>query len=117
MPPFSKGVSRLPVVLAALAACCLVPPETLALGPNLCLWRHLFHLSACPACGSIRALTTFFHGQFSRALSFNPNVVITAPGVLVLVVADLGRLLRKAPASILSNLRSWKGLNRVRKVE
>lgn len=117
MPKFSTGIPRLAVLLLAVATFSLVAPETLALGPNLCLWRHLFHLSACPACGSIRALVAFFHGQFSRALSFNPNVVITAPGILVLLVADLGRLLRKAPASILSNLRSWKGLNRVRKVE
>lgn len=117
MPKFSTGIPRLAVLLLAVATFSLVAPETLARGPELCLWRQLFHFSVCPACGSIRALAAFFHGQFSRALSFNPNVVITGPGLLVLVVADLGRLLRKAPASILSNLRSGRGLNRVRKAE
>ncbi len=98
MPLFAKGVLRLPVLLAALAACCLVPPETLALGPNLCLWCHLFHLSACPACGSTRALAAFFHGRFSQAAALNLNVIITAPGLLALLARDLWRLIGRNPS-------------------
>lgn len=72
-----------------------MPPESLARGPDLCLWRHLFHLAACPACGSTRALAAFFHGRFGQALDFNRNVVITAPGLLALVARDVLRLVNR----------------------
>jgi hypothetical protein len=81
----------LPLTLAILAA---VSPETLTRGPDLCLWRHLFHLSACPACGSTRALAAFFHGHLGQALAFNRNVVVTAPLLVGLLLDDLHRLLK-----------------------
>jgi hypothetical protein len=82
-------------LVTALGAFTLVPPEILARGPNLCVWRSLFHLAACPACGSTRALASFFHGQFAAALGFNRNVVITAPALLTLAARDGWRLLNK----------------------
>lgn len=93
MPIFAERVPRWLVLLGALAAFCLLPPETLARGPDLCLWRHLFHLSACPACGSTRALAAFFHGQFAQALAFNRNVVVTGPLLLALLAQDVWRWL------------------------
>ncbi len=88
MPVFSNGISRPAALLFALTCFCLLPPETLAQGPGLCLWRNLFHLSACPACGSTRALAAFFHGRFSQALAFNSNVLVTAPALLALLAID-----------------------------
>lgn len=82
-------------MLLALTAFCLLPPESLARGPDLCLWKHLLHLPACPACGSMRALAAFFHGHFAQALAFNRNVVVTAPLLLALFVQDAVRALRK----------------------
>ena len=78
--------------MLALGALCLLPPETFFRGPNLCLWHYLFHISACPACGTTRALAAFFHGQFSQALAFNRNVVATAPTLIVLLTRDLAQL-------------------------
>jgi len=96
MTMFAKGVPR-SSVLVALGAFVLVAPERFAHGPDLCLWRHLFHLAACPACGSTRALAAFFHGRFADALAFNRNVVVTAPTLLVFIVQDLIYLLRRIP--------------------
>jgi hypothetical protein len=95
MPSFAKGVPRIFVLMAAVAGFCLVPPELLAKGPNLCLWRHLFHLAACPACGSTRALAAFFHGHPREALAYNRNVIVTAPGFLGLLVHDVVIALRR----------------------
>ena len=94
MAILSKGIPRLAVLLAAIAAFCLVPPEILACGPNICLWRHLFHLAACPACGSTRALAAFFQGRFADALTFNRNVLVTAPTLLALAALETFRALR-----------------------
>ena len=87
--------SRIPRLLAlglALVGFCFLSPETLAGSPDLCLWRHIFHLSACPACGSTRALAAFFHGDFAQALAFNRNVVLTAPLLVALLVQETLRL-------------------------
>jgi hypothetical protein len=93
-PIFAKGMPRWAVLAGVLALLCLVPPEIFARGPDLCLWRHLFHLSACPACGSTRALAAFFHGNFAQALAFNRNVVVTAPLLVALLLDDLRRVVK-----------------------
>jgi hypothetical protein len=100
MAIFAKGIPRWAVLVVVLGAFVLVPPERFAQGPDLCLWRHLFHLTACPACGSTRALAAFFHGRFAAALSFNRNVVVTGPVLLTLVANDLAYLLRRRPLPV-----------------
>ena len=89
MELFARGVPRLAVLLVLVAAFCLIPPQVLARGPHLCLWRCLFHLQACPACGSTRALAAFFHGRFREALGYNRNVLVTAPSLMALLARDL----------------------------
>jgi len=96
LPLFATGVPRLVLLLAALAVLCLVPPELLARGPNLCLWCHLFHLTACPACGTTRALVALFHGDVRQALAFNRNVIATAPTLVALALSDALGFLRQA---------------------
>jgi len=95
MALFSKGITRAAALSAALAFFALIPPEVLAQGPDLCLWKHLFHLTACPACGSTRALAAFFHGHFAQALAYNRNVVVTGPLLLALLAQDAVRAARK----------------------
>jgi len=95
MALFCRGVSRLLAVAIVVAGFCLLPPEVLSRAPNLCLWRHLVHLSACPACGSLHALAAFFHGRFGDALEYNRNVLITGPGLVALVLEDGYCLVRK----------------------
>ena len=94
MPAFAKGIPRLAVILAAVLGFCLIPPEVLDRGPDLCLWRHLFHLAACPSCGSTRALAAFFHGEVRQALAYNRNVVVTAPIFLSMLACDISKLTR-----------------------
>jgi len=117
LPVFAKGIPRWLVLGAALMAFCLVPAETLARGPDLCLWKHVFHLVACPACGSTRALAAFFHGRFAEAVAFNRNVVVTGPGLLVLLALDALRILRRVCSSLPSSLNSHRELTTVSKPE
>lgn len=94
MPGFAKSIPRLVVVFCAVLGFCLIPPELLDRGPNLCLWRHIFHLAACPSCGSTRALAAFFHGQMRQALAYNRNVVVTGPAFLTMLASDISRFAR-----------------------
>ena len=96
---FSRGVPRLAVLVPAIASFCLISPDVLARGPDLCLWRHLFHLAGCPACGTTRALAALFHGQVVRAWGFNHNVALTGPTMIALAGLDGVRFLRKIFAS------------------
>ena len=81
--------ARLVTLGGALLTLALVTPEQLEQLPSLCLWHHLFGL--CPACGTLRALSALCHGDFSRALSYNINVVVTAPALAGLFTLDLIR--------------------------
>jgi hypothetical protein len=94
MPIFSKGIPRLLVAVLALTAFCLVPPEVLGRGPDICLWKHLLHLPACPACGSTRALAAFFHGHLTQAMAYNRNVLVTGPLLLAFLVKDTLQAIR-----------------------
>jgi len=78
-----------------VAGFCLLPPEALSRGPDRCLWRALFHLGSCPACGSLHALAAFFHGRFGDALAYNRNVLITGPGLVAVALEDAYGLVRK----------------------
>jgi len=95
MALFCRGVPRLLAVAIVVAGFRLLPPEALSQGPNLCLWRTLFQLGACPACGSLHALAAFFHGRFGDALAFNHNVLVTGPGLVALAVKDAFSVMRK----------------------
>lgn len=89
MAGFSKGIARWMVLSGALAVFVLVSPEILARGPDICLWKHLFHLAACPACGSTRALAAFYHGHLTQALAYNRNVLVTGPLFTGLLIHDV----------------------------
>ena len=96
MALFCHRVPRLLAVAIVVAGFCILPPEALARAPDLCLWRKLFHLAACPACGSTRALAAFFHGRLGDALAYNRNVLVTAPGLIVLAAKDVYCLILNA---------------------
>jgi hypothetical protein len=89
MAVFSKGIARWMVLSLALVVLVAVPPEVLTQGPDICLWKHLFHLTACPACGSTRALAAFFHGNLAQALAYNRNVVVTGPLLIGMLFHDV----------------------------
>lgn len=77
------------VLSLGLAVLVAVPPDVLARGPDICLWKHLFHLAACPACGSTRALAALFHGHVAQALAYNRNVMATGPLLIGLQLHDV----------------------------
>jgi len=95
MALFSRGVPRLLALGLVLTGFCVLPPEAISRGPDLCLWRRLLHLAACPACGSTRALAAFFHGRWGEALAYNRNVLVTAPLLVMLAAKDAWTVLRK----------------------
>ena len=95
MEGFSRGLRRLLAIGIVLMGFCVLPPEVLSRGPDLCLWRHLLHRAACPACGTIRALAAFFHGGFRDALGYNRNVLVTAPVLVMLAAKDMISLLTR----------------------
>ena len=113
MRNFSHDVVRAALALLALGAFCLIPLDTWMRAPDFCLWRRLFHLAACPACGSTRALVSFFHGEWPAAWKYNANVVVTAPSLMALVFSYCLRLCRQVRSAPSSNLRSCSGLNKV----
>jgi hypothetical protein len=95
MALFSRGVPRLLALAIVVAGFCILPPEAFSRGPDLCLWRNLLHLAACPACGSTRALAAFFHGRWGDALAYNRNVLVTGPVLIALGVKDAISVIRK----------------------
>jgi len=103
MELFSRGVPRLLALGVLLTGFSLLPPEALSRGPEVCLWRRLLHLAACPACGSTRALAAFFHGRFADALAYNRNVLVTAPLLIALTAKDACSVIGKMIGH------GWKG--------
>jgi len=95
MALFARGVPRLLAVGIVLAGFCVLPPEVLSRGPDVCLWRNLLHIAACPACGSMRALAAFFHGRYGDALAYNRNVLVTAPVLVALAAKDAFSVIKK----------------------
>ena len=95
MAGFCKGIPRWMALSLALGVFAALPPEVLARGPDICLWKHLFGLAACPACGSTRALAAFFHGHLAQALAYNRNVIVTGPLLIGLLIQDAVRGLGK----------------------
>jgi hypothetical protein len=103
MADFCKGLPRWLALSAALTFFAAAPPEILARGPDICLWKRLFHIAACPACGSTRALAAFFHGNIEQALAYNRNVLVTAPLLVSLLVVDAARGVRALAARFMAS--------------
>jgi len=83
---------RIALLLAVMVALTVVPPSLVERLPSVCLNHRLF--GWCPGCGSLRALVRFFHGDFAGAVRFNPNVLVTAPLLVLLLLDGLRRALR-----------------------
>jgi len=93
--PLARPVIPAPRLIAALALFIALAGAALlffrdpATSPGLfppCLW-HASTGTACPGCGSTRALHHFLHGRFVVALSFNAVGLV----VLLTTVAVLAR--------------------------
>lgn len=71
-----------------IAALYASPPETLAGGPAVCLFRRLFGIE-CLGCGMTRAVSAAVHLDFARALELNRMVVVVLPVLLVWIAAPV----------------------------
>ena len=61
--------------------------------PDLCLIKKIF--GYCPACGTTRALTCFFKGEFAESIKYNCNVILTAPLIVLLFLKNLIKVMGK----------------------
>ena len=55
--------------------------------PDICLFDRFF--GYCPACGTTRALSCFFRGEFAEAVKFNRNVFLTGPVIVFMFIKDM----------------------------
>ncbi len=49
----------------------------------------------CPSCGTQRAFHTLLHGEFTKALAYNPFMILSVPYALIIIASlsfDLPRL-------------------------
>jgi hypothetical protein len=96
---------RLALLIAAPAVLVFIPFSTLATGPDLCLFKILFHRE-CWGCGMTRAFWYVLHGDVRQALAMNWRVALVFPIVTwaaaKTVLADL-RVLRQPAAALRTN--------------
>ena len=81
--------------LASLVLSFVFAPAEIARGEHLAaVGVSLAPCPGCGMCGMSRAFSSFSHGEFSRALEFNPGVVVVWPLFLVLTLACVWGLLQ-----------------------
>lgn len=65
-------------LLLVLVFLAVIPVETLATFPVVCMWRNLLGMN-CPTCGLTRAVACLLHGRFTDAFNFNPLAYVILP--------------------------------------
>jgi hypothetical protein len=91
-----QGAGWEAAAMIGLLALALVPPDLIERLPSVCLNQRLFGF--CPGCGSLRALSHFFHGDLAGAVRLNWNVLVIAPLVAGLALAAVLAKKRQRPA-------------------
>lgn len=86
-------------ILVAILALGLIviPAERIGLGPNLCIYKAIFHKS-CPGCGMTRAFAACLKGNIQQAIAYNRMIVIVFPLMVYILLkklySDLHRIFR-----------------------
>lgn len=92
MPRAGSSSTSAKIRLIGLAAFPLllfcIPPERIAHGPTVCLFRNLLG-TECYGCGMMRALFSLLHLDPVAAWDYNRLVVIVAPLLLYLYLKEL----------------------------
>lgn len=73
------------VVVAAMVLYFFVNPEDYEFMPK-CVLKQLTGYD-CPSCGAQRAFHAVLHGNFTKAISYNPFFVISVPYFLLVLYA------------------------------
>jgi hypothetical protein len=99
------------IAVLTLLALYAVPPEVLAAGPAVCLFRRSFGIE-CLGCGMTRAVSAAVHLDFARAMDLNRMAAIVLPVLLVWIASPArfwtvlaGRLGRQFRSQALRQLR------------
>ncbi|MBE6936667.1 MAG: DUF2752 domain-containing protein [Ruminococcaceae bacterium] len=87
----SALLSRLLVLTLGFFLLTILPTDLVERG-SLCLIYHITGLR-CPMCGMTRAFSNVLHGNFARAMDFNPLVVVMFPLLALQLLDDLAALL------------------------
>jgi len=74
------------IPLSILIFAIIFPPELLDRLPHICLIKSIF--GRCPADGTLRALSNLLHGDFYKALTCNPNVLVVFPLCIYLILKE-----------------------------
>ena len=77
------------VLVAAMAFYYFVNPEQSDFVPK-CAFKHLTGYD-CPSCGVQRAFHSALHGDFIKALSYNPFLLISLPYFLLVLYATISK--------------------------
>lgn len=86
----SALLTRLALYTLAAFLFSAVPSEIVELG-SLCIIYHITGYK-CPMCGMTRAFSNAMHFAFSRAISFNPLIIIIFPLFWFLFLDDIAAL-------------------------
>ena len=84
----STAPGRVAVLGAFLLIVGIAPASLFAAAPKMCLWSHITR-HACPACGTLRALSACLKGGFAEAWRLNANVVVVLPTIVAVMATDL----------------------------
>ncbi|HOJ30556.1 MAG TPA: DUF2752 domain-containing protein [bacterium] len=84
--------ARVIVMSAGMIFLACVNLESLRI-PDLCIWEKIF--GYCPAHGTTRALSAFFHGRFCEATRHNLNVLFIVPTLAGIILTDVVRLIKR----------------------
>ncbi len=61
---------------------------------SFCLFQNLFNFS-CPGCGITRALSCFFHLEFTQGFYYNKGIVAVFPLLVIWTSKNIFLLLKK----------------------
>ena len=75
------------IIIAAMVFYYFVNPEDADFVPK-CVLKHLTGFD-CPSCGAQRAFHSVLHGEFIKALSYNPFFIISVPYFLLVLYATV----------------------------
>ncbi len=89
--PKFLSISRVILYVSIVLFFAIVPTEYIEGGPTICLFRNMIGVP-CLGCGLTRAISSIFHGNFVKALSYNKLIVIIFPLLCFLCFYDLLRL-------------------------
>lgn len=73
------------VLLVLVNVFIILPTSVFESNNTICLIKNIFGVE-CFGCGTTRAISSLFHGNFINAYSFNKLIVITFPTLIYICV-------------------------------